>query len=320
MPLAAAAGSPGWAQAQHNRWERGKGGRRGGTPSQDPRPPGLTSQQEVAAGGEQQQDALCQGTEEAAEPAAHDKDEAQGQDHHDSSVEGCQERGLRVRAGTRTDPPKSDPGERFGVLSAWRSAFTGQSHLETGGGTGVTRAQDSQTRHCTEVEASRLSPAKGSLRGTQLFCPAKQKGRETWWAGQLPGPHPPCVPLRWVALWARGEVPARTQWADQWPRSPVRFSPGPQSRGSKWVWRVSGLVFCFYNIHTIPTRMPVYSFTPPSTLSPGPCVCSHVALSGQEKVQVMGCLTPAHTCTRAHVWKHTGTRTRTVTHTEMLTR
>lgn len=69
-----------------------------------PRALTLTPQQEVAAGEEQQQDTLCQGTEEATDPPTHDKDEAQGQDHHDSSVQGCQERGLSVQAGTWTCP------------------------------------------------------------------------------------------------------------------------------------------------------------------------------------------------------------------------
>lgn len=34
---------------------------------------------------------------------------------------------------------------------------------------------DSQTRCCTEVETSRLSLAKGSTSGMQLFCPGKQR-------------------------------------------------------------------------------------------------------------------------------------------------
>lgn len=43
--------------------------------------------------------------------------------------------------------------------------------------------QHSQMRCRTKVEASRLSVAKGSIRGMQLFCPKKQKERKTWWAG-----------------------------------------------------------------------------------------------------------------------------------------
>ena len=38
-------------------------------------------------------------------------------------------------------------------------------------------------RRCTKVEAPRLSLAKASIRGMQLFCPKKQKERKAWWAG-----------------------------------------------------------------------------------------------------------------------------------------
>lgn len=67
--------------------------------------PRLTPQQEVAAGEEQQRDALGQGAEEATHPAHHDEDEAQRQDHHDGSVQSCRERGLRVQVGTRPCAP-----------------------------------------------------------------------------------------------------------------------------------------------------------------------------------------------------------------------
>ena len=71
-----------------------------------PTAPGLTPQQEVAAGEEQQRDALGQGAEEATDPAAHNEDEAQGQDHQDGSVQRCRERGFRTEAGTQTGPPR----------------------------------------------------------------------------------------------------------------------------------------------------------------------------------------------------------------------
>lgn len=71
-----------------------------------PTAPGLTPQQEVAAGEEQQRDALGQGAEEATDPAAHNEDEAQGQDHQDGSVQRCQERGFRDQGGTQTGPPR----------------------------------------------------------------------------------------------------------------------------------------------------------------------------------------------------------------------
>lgn len=42
----------------------------------------------------------------------------------------------------------------------------------------VTAPQDSQRRCRTEVETSRLSLAKGSIRGMQLFCPKSRKHAE----------------------------------------------------------------------------------------------------------------------------------------------
>ena len=54
----------------------------------------------------QQRDVLGQGAEEATDPAAHNEDEAHGQDHQDGSVQRCQERGLRGRAGNQTGSPR----------------------------------------------------------------------------------------------------------------------------------------------------------------------------------------------------------------------
>lgn len=96
VPLPAAAQSPGWAQAWRSPEGNPQGEKRGSTPlpgPATPTAPRLTPQQEVAAGEEQQRDALGQGAEEAADPATHDKDEAQGQNHHDGSVQHCGEWG-----------------------------------------------------------------------------------------------------------------------------------------------------------------------------------------------------------------------------------
>jgi hypothetical protein len=61
--------------------------------------------------------------------------------------------------------------------------------------------QDSQRRCCTEGVMSRPSLAKGSIRGTQLFCPGKWKckaGTEHQSDVDVPQPQgPPCWTLSW---------------------------------------------------------------------------------------------------------------------------
>lgn len=106
--LPATAPSPGSAPAQKGAGDEGN--RKGSTPlpgpvaqlpSLEPFPQGprLTPQQEVAAGEKQQRHALGQGAEQAADPAAHEKDQAQGQDHHDCTVQHCRKGGSGENSG-----------------------------------------------------------------------------------------------------------------------------------------------------------------------------------------------------------------------------